>query len=188
MENVLFMIFISWMKNSEKISAKLTYKATHPENNKQDVSLASAVFDETTTVTNKIYYPNILNSAKYLNLFHIFMLFAILNSFIFQISCNGNDPIADDCKSTFLDFVANWVENWSLCLAFTLTKQMPHALVTTLRATSRLNTDLHTESSYQFVLTSTFQSDAVKRHFSKFSQTCCGHHLLSLLEVDICEK
>ena len=114
------------------------------------------------------------------------MLFAILNSFIFQVSCN--DPIADDCKPTFLDFVANWVENWSLCLAFTLTKQISHALVTTLRATSRLNTDLLTESSYQFVLTSTFQSDAIKSHFSKFSQTCSGQHLLSLLEVDIFEK
>ena len=58
------MIFISWMKNSEKISAKLTYKATHPENNKQDVSLASAVFDETTTAAIKIYYPNTLDTAN----------------------------------------------------------------------------------------------------------------------------
>ena len=139
------------MKNSKKTSAKLTYNATHPGNNKQDVSLASAVFYETTTGTIKIYYPNTLDTTKYLNNFHIFfLLFAISgNNFVFQVSCN--DPIVDDCKPTFLDFVANWVKNWSLCPASTLTKQISHVLVTTLRATSRSNTDLLTESTHQLV-------------------------------------
>ena len=37
---------------------KLTYKATHPGNNKQDVSLALAIFDETTSAAIRSYYPN----------------------------------------------------------------------------------------------------------------------------------
>ena len=115
------------------------------------------------------------------------MLFAISNNnFVFQLSCNY--PIVDDCKPTFLHFVANWVKNLSLCPASTLTKQISHALVTTLRATSRSNTDLLTESTHQFVWRSTFQSDAIKKHFSKSSQTSGRHHLFSLLEVDISAK
>ena len=37
---------------------KLTYKATHPGNYKQDLSVASAIFDETTTDAIKSFYKN----------------------------------------------------------------------------------------------------------------------------------
>ena len=49
---------------------KLTYKATHPGNNKQDVSLALAIFDETISAVIKSCYPNRLDAANVLNLFH----------------------------------------------------------------------------------------------------------------------
>ena len=36
---------------------KLTYQAVHPANNKQDVPLALAIFDETTSTAIKSYFP-----------------------------------------------------------------------------------------------------------------------------------
>ena len=74
----------------------------------------------------------------------------------------GIAAIAVDNKLAFLDSVADWVEDWSLCLTFTFTKQTSHVLVTILRTTSRLIADLLTESYYQFVLTSRFQSDLIR--------------------------
>ena len=68
----------------------------------------------------------------------------------------GNAAIADDNKPVFIDYFADWVKNRSLCPVFTSSKQASHALVTTLRATSRLTTDLLAESRCQFVLTSRF--------------------------------
>ena len=71
---MFYLWHLSWMKNSKKTFAKLTYNGTHSGNNKQDVSLASAVFDETTPATIKIYYPNTLDTTKYLNNFHTFFV------------------------------------------------------------------------------------------------------------------
>ena len=71
-----------------------------------------------------------------------------------------------------------------LCPAFTFTKQASHALVTSLRATFRLITDLLTENSYQFVLTSRFKNDAIERHFSKYRQMSGRNFFLNLLEVN----
>ena len=69
--------YISWKmfydvyKSDEKLQGilhkapKLTYKATHSGNNKQDFLLTLAIFDETTAATIKSYYINRLNSATF---------------------------------------------------------------------------------------------------------------------------
>ena len=57
---------------------KLTNKVTHPGNNKQDVSLALATFDETTSTAIKSYYPNRSHAANVLKLF--LEVFVICNS------------------------------------------------------------------------------------------------------------
>ena len=163
---------------------KLTYKATHPGNNKQDVSLALAIFDETTSAAIRSYYPNRLDAANFLNLFHKVLVICNSKQQFHTSNMLGNAAIADDNKPAFLDSVANWVKNWSLCSIFTFTKQTSHALVTTFRATSGLITDLLTESHYQFVLTSRFQSDPNERHFSKYRQMSGGRFLVSLREVN----
>lgn len=62
------MIFMCWMRNFNETSTKrkkLTYKATHSGNNKQDFLLTLAIFDETTAATIKSYYINRLNSATF---------------------------------------------------------------------------------------------------------------------------
>ena len=45
---------------------KLTYQALHPGNDKQNVSLALAVFDETTSTAMKSYFPNKNDAASFL--------------------------------------------------------------------------------------------------------------------------
>ena len=91
---------------------KLIYKVIHPRNVKQDVSLALAIFDETILAAIKSCYPNRLDAANFLNIFH--KLFVICNSKQQFHTSNmlGNDAIADYNKPPFLDYVANWVKNW----------------------------------------------------------------------------
>ena len=57
---------------------KLTYRAIHPGNNKQSVSLALAIFDETTSAAIRSYFPERNDAASFLNLFY--KLFVICNS------------------------------------------------------------------------------------------------------------
>ena len=57
---------------------KLTYRAIHPGNNKQSVSLALAIFDETTSAAIRSYFPEINDAASFLTLFY--KLFVICNS------------------------------------------------------------------------------------------------------------
>ena len=57
---------------------KLTYRAIHPWNNKQSVSLALAIFDETTSAAIHSYSPERNDAASFLNLFY--KLFEICNS------------------------------------------------------------------------------------------------------------
>ena len=44
---------------------QLTYKATHPGNNKQDVPLALAVFDETTSAAIRSYFADMEDAASF---------------------------------------------------------------------------------------------------------------------------
>ena len=86
------------------------------EDAKQGVSLALAIFGETTSAAIKHYYPNRLDAANFLNLLD--EVFVICNSKQQFHTSNmlGNAAIADDDnKPSFLDFVANWVKKWSLC-------------------------------------------------------------------------
>lgn len=65
---------------------KLTYKEEHTGNNKQDVSFASSIFDETASAGSKSYNSNRLDTASFLKLFHKVLLFVIQNnSFTLQV-------------------------------------------------------------------------------------------------------
>ena len=106
-----------------KLKLKLTFTATHPGNNKQVSSLAVTIFDETTTVTIKSYYPNRLAAANFINLFD--KVFCYLQLQTNYLTLQG--------FAIFNSF-ANWIEIWSLYHAFTFTMETSHALVTTMRA------------------------------------------------------
>ena len=96
----------------------------------------------------------------------------------------GHAAVVGDNKPQFLLALADWVETWSTCSSFTFTSQTLHTLVTTLKGTSHLITDLLNEG-YDYVLTSRFQSDPIKRHFSKYRQMSGGRFLVSLREVNL---
>ena len=65
-----------------------------------------------------------------------------------------------------------------------VTKHRSHALVTTVRATSRLITDLPTKNRHKFVLTNRFKTDPNDRHFIKYRQMTGGHFFLWLHKVE----
>ena len=94
----------------------------------------------------KAINQNRLGAANFLNLSHKAFVISNSKQQFHTSSMLGNVEIADNNKPALLDSFTIWVENWSLYPAFTFTKQASHALVNTLRATSRLITDLLTES------------------------------------------
>ena len=83
--------------------------------------------------------------------------------------------------------MAEWLETGSKCPSFTLTKQTSHTLVTTLRFIYNLVDDLLIEN-YDYILMSRFQSNPIKRNFSKYRQMSGGRFLVSLREVRKPEK
>ena len=59
--------------------------------------------------------------------------------------------------------------------------------MTSLRCIASLSDDLLNEN-YDYILTSRFQSDTVKRNFSKYKQMSGGRFLVSLREINNSEK
>ena len=131
---------------------KTTYQVTHPSNIKQSVPLTLAIIlQESTTITIKIRFPNRLDTANFLTLFY--KVFVICNSKQRFNTSNqlGNAAIQGDHKPEFLLLVADWVETWSKCPSFTLTKQTSHALVTTLRCIANLIDNLLNENTITYL-------------------------------------
>ena len=137
-----------------KKALKLTYRATHPGDNKQSVPLAVAIFDETIYAAIRSYFPNREDAAAFLHL--ISAWWSTSNSKVRYNTNNylGNGITMSDGKLEFLLKLVDWVEEWSKSPMFTFTSQTTKALVTTLiRATAALAYDLLNEG-YEYVLTS----------------------------------
>ena len=124
------MAYIPWnawkrqiSSGSPKKSTQKTYQVTHPDSNKQSVSLTLAIFQESTTAAIKIYFPNRLDAANFLTLFY--KVFVICSSKQGFSTWNqlGNAAIQGDHKPEFLLLVADSVETWSNFPSFILTKQ-----------------------------------------------------------------
>ena len=168
-----------------KRQGKLIIRSLILETKKQDVNLALAILDETTIGAILGYFPERNDAAQFLLLFY--MLFVTLNSKQKFNTSNqlGNGAVNGDNKLKFYREIANWIEIWSTCKYFTLTKQTSHALITTLRATASLIDNL-TEEICALVLTSRLQTDPSEIRFSKYRQMSGDRFLVSLLEV--CSK
>jgi hypothetical protein len=171
------------LKKAHKISCSVL----HPGNNKQNVSLALAIFHETTSAAILSYFPDRVDAANFLQLFN--KLFLICNSKQRFNNSNalGNAAVSGDKKTEFLLAVADWIETWSLCPHFTLTRQTSKALVISLKSQAFLIRDLLDEG-YDYVLTVRFQSDPLERRFSQYRQMNGGNFLVSLREVYSSEK
>ena len=104
-----------------------------------------AILDETTTAAVLSYFPERNDAAQFLLLFH--KLFVTLNSKQKFNTSNqlGNAAVKGDNKPTFYREIASWIEIWSTCKYFTLTKQTSCAIKTTC-ATASLIDDLLEES------------------------------------------
>ena len=105
-------------EKNEKLQAtyraapKLDFKTLHPGSNKQ-----LNIFDPSTSIGIKTYFPKNHAAAEFLHLFHLVDNFNFKKS-IFQ-------PSDMSCCS-------NWIETWEKsqlpgCNSFTLTKQTSHA-------------------------------------------------------------
>lgn len=170
-----------------KKARKINHSVLHPGNNKQDVSRALAIFDETTSAGIRSYFPSRCDAADFLNRMH--KVFLICNA---KEETHGSDALGDavrsgDNKIEFLQAVANWIEQWSNISQFSLSVPTSKAIVISLRAQASLLDDLLSEG-YRYVLTVRFQSDALERRFSRYRQMNGGNFLVSLREVQSSEK
>ena len=165
---------------------KLTFKALHPGDNKQNVNLAIAVFHETTIAASKSYFPERPDIANFLEL--IWSWWNIANSKQrYTFNFLNNAVTANDGKINFYQKLSDWIESWSISSNFCLTAQTSKAFVTTLRAQAMLMQE-RLNDGYEYVLTRRFQSDPLENRFSQYRQMSGGRFLVSLREVHNSER
>lgn len=165
---------------------KLTYRALHPGNNKQNVNLALAIFHPSTTAAIKSYFPERNDAAEFLTL--IFKWWTVVNSK--QMKSNnwlGHGAVKDDNKPDFLRKLADWFEEWQSlnltnCQNVTPSGQTSSAMIISLRCMASLTEDLLNEG-YDFVLTGRFQTDHCELNIGKVRGMSGGRFLVSLTEV-----
>ena len=169
------------LQGNLKKAHKLSYRSLHPGNNKQNVTLALSIFDETTIAAIKSYFPERDDMSLFLEIFQKW--WTIANSKQrFSPNPLGNAAVAGDGKTDFFRALANWVEEWQTSPAFTLTPNTSSALILTLRAQTMLIDEL-LQDGYSYVLLGRFQSDPLERRFSQYRQMSGGRFLVSLREV-----
>ena len=94
----------------------------HPDNNKQYVNLATAVFDEITILAIRSYLPERKDMAGFLTLILKWRTF--VNSRKRFTSNNlANAIVFEDGKTDFLRSFSDWIKLWSDSPAFCLSKQ-----------------------------------------------------------------
>ena len=169
----------------------ITPKVLHPGSCKQNVNVALAVFDESTSAGIEHYFPERKDSAEFLRLINKWWVMSNSKN---RWSSNplGNAAVKGDNKPKFLRALADWVQTWTNqkirnAQNFTLTAQTSTALVRTLRGHAQLIEDL-LDDGFDWVLTARFQSDPLERRFSQYRQMSGGRFLVSLKDVQISEK
>lgn len=96
-----------------KKALKLTFSVP-PWNNKQNVTVALAIFHGTTTAAMKSYFPDLLDAANFLSLFHKLFFCNSKNQFNSSDRL-GNATVLDDSKPEFFSHLADWIESWFEC-------------------------------------------------------------------------
>ena len=141
---------------------KLSYRSLHPGNTKQNVSHLHYQFS--TIAAIKSYFPERDDMSLFLAIFQ--KLWTIANSKQrFSTNPLGNAAVAGDGKTDFLRALANWIEDWQISPAFTLSPNTSSALILTLHAQSMLIDEL-LQDGYCYVLLGRFQGDPLERRFS----------------------
>ena len=96
------------------------------------------------------------------------------------VVCNNNKP-------GFFLFFCTWIEQWSTCQNFSVTKQTLDDLITTPKATSCLLSE-SLNDGHKNVHTTRFQKDSLEQQSSKNRHISGGRFLVSLREVKNSEK
>lgn len=175
-----------------KLAPKLSYRALHPGDNKQNVALALSIFHRTTSAAIRDYFPENEDAASFLQLIDTW--WTVVNSKQEVNSSNrlGDAAVAGDQKPEFLRSFADWVDEWSSSQVsnsqqYTLTAQTSRAITLTSRAIASLIEDLLDEG-YSYVMIARFSTDPLERRFSRYRQMSGGRFLVSLREVLNSEK
>ena len=154
-----------------KKAPKLTLKVLHPGSNKQNVPLALAIFDETTSAAIHSYFPQHSSAAKILQLFQKWWIICNSKRQFSTTNYLRNAAVLGDEKPSFLRAFSAWLRDWqqeqiSNWERFTLTSQTASAFTRTLLCHASLVEDI-LEEGYEFVLTSRFQGEPTKRRFAQ---------------------
>ena len=165
---------------------KLTYRALHPGNNKQNVGLALGIFHETTIAACMSYFPDRTDASVFLTLISTWWCIANSNK-RYDSNSLANAIEENDGKLDFYEEFAAWIEKWSNFSKFSLSKQTSNALTLTLRSQAMLSRDLLSEG-YSYILTRRFQSDPLEHRFSRYRSMSGGRFLVSLREVVSTER
>ena len=187
--NFLNKVFDIEHKTLLKKAPLITFAALHPQNKKQNVPLALAIFDRRNSSAIEQLFPDDATAHSTSNFIKIVSVWwDILNSkspnHSLQLA-NGIRP--NDGKTDFLLKFALWVESWKTKNLQFFSEQTWKALVQSTRAIATLCNDLLNED-YDFILTSRFQTDALEKRFGRYRQISGGRFLVSLYELGKSEK
>ena len=146
---------------------KLTKKLLHPENCKQNIPTALAIFHETTAAAIQFYFPDEKSTVEFLKLFSKWYVISYSKTALNANNYLGNATVNGDQKPSFLRAIAEWIQAWQTeripnFEKFTFTVQTSSGLVRPPLCLASLIEDLLGEG-YDFVLTSRFQSDPLER-------------------------
>ena len=100
------------LDGSLKKARKLTLKVLHPGSNKQNVSLALAIFDETTSAAIQLYFPQQSSAAEFLQLFQKLWIISNSKSQIWTTNYLGNAAVLGDEKPAFFRAFAARLRDW----------------------------------------------------------------------------
>ena len=103
----------------------------HPSDNKQNVNLAVAIFDETTIAACESYFPDRVDMSNFLRLISCWWTIANSRKKLTPNFLN-NAVILNDGKIDFYKRLSDWIESWAQISDFCLTKQTYKAFVITL--------------------------------------------------------
>ena len=165
---------IAWQLTCQfEESLKPNDTVLHPGDCKQNAANALAIFDETTIVAAKSYFPEEASAAAaFLTLFSKWWVLSNSKDRYSTVNYLGNAAVIGDNQASFLRAMADRIQDWQEkkvpnCEKFTLALRTASPFVIILKCYALVIEDLFAEG-YDFIMTSSrFQSDPLKWRFGQ---------------------
>ena len=151
------------LKAKLRKAPKLTFKALHPSDNKQNVNLAVAIFHATTIAACESYFPDRADMSNFLRLISCWWTIANSRKKLAPSFFN-NAVILNGGKIDSYERLSDWIDSWAQISDFCLKKQTSKGFVITLRGQAMLMQELLDEG-YEFIFTRRFQMTLSKIDF-----------------------